>query len=279
MEDMNETMKSVMEEIVTIVTTYGLNVVAALLILIIGLWFAGWTKRAIERQLSKRENMDRMLSSFLSSLVKYLIIAFTVIAVLGKFGVQTTSLIAILGAAGLAVGLALQGTLSNVAAGVMLLIFRPFKVGHYVDAGGIAGTVKDVTLFTTELATPDNVQIIVPNAKVWGEAIKNFSGYSTRRVDLAVGISYGDNIDAAFKAVKDTIAGDSRIHKDPAPMVAVTDLGDSSVNLTVRVWTDGPNFWGVKFDLTKAVKEQLDASGIEIPFPQRVVHMQKDTSA
>lgn len=278
MDNMNETMQSVLEEIIAIVTTYGLNVVAALVILIIGLWFAGWTKRAIERQLNKRENMDRMLAGFLSSLVKYLIIAFTVIAVLGKFGVQTTSLIAVLGAAGLAIGLALQGTLSNVAAGVMLLIFRPFKVGHYVDAGGIAGTVKDVTLFTTELATPDNVQIIVPNAKVWGEAIKNFSGYSTRRVDLAIGIGYGDNIDAAFKAVQDTIANDDRIHKDPEPMVAVTDLGDSSVNLTVRVWTDGPNFWDVKFDLTKAVKEQLDASGIEIPFPQRVVHMQKDAA-
>jgi small conductance mechanosensitive channel len=278
MEDMNETVQAAIDQMILIGTTYGVSVVAAIVILILGLWFAGWSKRTVQKMLNRRENMDLMLSGFLSSLVKYIIIAFTLIAVLGKFGVQTTSLIAVLGAAGLAIGLALQGTLSNVAAGVMLLIFRPFKVGDYVDAGGIAGTVKDVTLFTSELSTPDNVQIIVPNAQIWGAAIKNFSGYSTRRVDLAVGISYGDNIDDAFKAVQETIEGDSRVHKDPAPMVAVTNLGDSSVDLTVRVWTNGSDFWAVKFDLTKAIKEKLDASGIEIPFPQRVVHMQKDAA-
>ncbi len=278
MNEMNETLRSAIDQIITITTTYGLNVVAAIVILIIGLWIAGWSKRTVQRQLNKRANFDRMLAGFLSSLVKYFIVAFTLIAVLGKFGVQTTSLIAVLGAAGLAIGLALQGTLSNVAAGVMLLIFRPFKVGDYVDAGGIAGTVKDVSLFISELSTPDNVKIIVPNAQVWGAAIKNFSGYATRRVDIVVGISYGDNIDAAFQAVKDTIAADSRVHADPAPMVAVTDLGDSSVNLTVRVWTDGANYWGVKFDLTKAIKEKLDAAGIEIPFPQRVVHLQKEAA-
>jgi len=278
MEDMNETVQAAIDQMILIATTYGMSVIAAIVTLIIGLWIAGWSKRTIQKMLNRRENMDLMLSGFLSSLVKYLIIAFTLIAVLGKFGVQTTSLIAVLGAAGLAIGLALQGTLSNVAAGVMLLIFRPFKVGDYVDAGGIAGTVKDVTLFTSELSTPDNVQIIVPNAEIWGTAIKNFSGYATRRVDLVVGISYGDNIDDAFKAVQDAIAGDSRVHKDPAPMVAVTDLGDSSVNLTVRVWTNGSDYWAVKFDLTKAIKEKLDASGIEIPFPQRVVHMQKEAA-
>ena len=278
MDNMNETAQAAIDQMTVIAATYGLSVIGALVTLIIGLWIAGWSKRTVQRLLNRRENMDLMLSSFLSSLVKYLIVAFTLIAVLGKFGVQTTSLIAVLGAAGLAIGLALQGTLSNVAAGVMLLIFRPFKVGDYVDAGGIAGTVKDVTLFITELSTPDNVQIIVPNAEIWGTAIKNFSGYATRRVDLAVGISYGDNIDDAFKALNDTISADSRVHKDPAPMVAVTDLGDSSVNLTARVWTNSPDFWAVKFDLTKAVKEKLDTSGIEIPFPQRVVHMQKDAA-
>ncbi|RMF09361.1 MAG: mechanosensitive ion channel family protein [Alphaproteobacteria bacterium] len=275
---MNDSVQAAIDQVIAIAATYGLNVVAAIVILVIGLWFAGWSKRTVQRLLNRRENMDLMLSGFLSSLVKYLVIAFTLIAVLGKFGVQTASLITVLGAAGLAIGLALQGTLSNVAAGVMLLIFRPFKVGDYVDAGGIAGTVKDVTLFTCELSTPDNVQITVPNAQIWGNAIKNFSGYATRRVDVAVGISYGDNIDAAFQAVKDTIAADGRIHKTPEPLVAVSDLGDSSVNLVVRVWTDASNYWPVKFDLTKAIKEKLDASGIEIPFPQRVVHLQKEAA-
>ena len=193
-------------------------------------------------------------------------------AVLSQFGIETTSLVAVLGAAGLAVGLALQGTLSSVAAGVMLLIFRPFKVGDYVEVAGKAGTVDALTLFVTELNTPDNVHIIIPNAEVWGTAVVNYSYNSTRRVDLIMGIDYGDDIDKAMTAINAEIAKDNRIHQSPEPFVAVTELADSSVNLVIRVWCDAGNYWGVKFDLTKAFKQRFDADGISIPFPQTVIH-------
>ena len=195
------------------------------------------------------------------------------IAVLSQFGVQTASLIAVFGAAGLAVGLALQGTLSNVAAGVMLLLFRPFKVGDYIDGGGVSGTVKVISLFVTELATPDNVQIIAPNSQMWGTAIRNYSFHNTRRVDFLVGIDYGDNIDTAMATIRRVSGADTRVHRDPEPFVVVGELGDSSVNLIVRLWVNAADYWGVKFNLTKAFKEQLEADGITIPFPQQDVHM------
>ena len=215
----------------------------------------------------------RPCGGFFGSLVKYVIIAITIIAVLNRFGVETTSLVAVVGAAGLAIGLALQGTLSNVAAGVMLLLFRPFKVGDYIEAAGLAGTVKSISLFVTEMATPDNVQIIAPNAQLWGAAVKNFSFHETRRVDLLIGIAYEDDIDKAMAAIHAVVGADSRSHDDPAPMVAVAELADSSVNLTVRVWCQAGDYWGLKFDLTKAVKERLDAEGITIPFPQVQTHV------
>ena len=194
------------------------------------------------------------------------------IAVLSQFGVETTSFIAVLGAAGLAVGLALQGTLSNVAAGVMLLLFRPFKIGDYIEGGGLAGTVKSISLFVTELATPDNVQIIAPNSQLWGSAIKNYSFHPTRRVEILIGIAYEDDIDKALAAIVDEVKKDSRVLADPAPMAAVTGLGDSSVNFTVRVWCNAADFWALKFDLTKKLKNRMDAENITIPYPQRTVH-------
>jgi small conductance mechanosensitive channel len=267
------------EEITAFVATYGLSVIGGLVILIVGWIVAGSARRAVNRALSKIEKIDVTLRQFLASLVRYVILIFVVLAVLAQFGIQTASLIAIFGAAGLAVGLALQGTLSNLAAGVMLLLFRPFKVGQYVEAGGKAGTVKAIDLFVTELATPDNVQILIPNGQIWGSSVTNYSFHETRRVDFLVGIDYGDDIDKAFDAIKGVVAKDSRCLADPEPTIVVGELADSSVNIIVRVWSAGSDYWAVKFDLTKAFKETLDAAGISIPFPQRTVHMAGRTAA
>lgn len=270
---MEESVTETVDAIIDVVATYGLDVVGAIAILIIGLMFAGWAHRTSLKAFSKIERLDPMLRGFFASIVKYFVIIVVVLAVLNQFGVQTTSLIAVLGAAGLAIGLALQGTLSNVAAGVMLLIFRPFKVGDFIDAAGQAGTVHSLTLFVTEMNTGDNVHIIIPNSQIWGSAVKNFSHNATRRVDLVVGIGYGDNIDKAMDAVHAVIKADDRSHETPAPLVAVTELGDSSVNLVIRVWCDAGNYWPLKFDLTKAIKERLDGESISIPYPQHDVHM------
>ncbi|MEQ8355523.1 MAG: mechanosensitive ion channel [Kiloniellaceae bacterium] len=256
-----------------LVTTYGLSVIGAIVILIVGFVVAGWVRGSVRSALSKVSKVDETLRGFFSSLAYYAVVIFTVIAVLAQFGVQTTSFIAVIGAAGLAIGLALQGTLSNVAAGVMLLLFRPFRVGDYIEGGGLAGTVKSISLFITELATPDNVQIIAPNSELWGSAIKNYSFHPTRRVDLAIGIAYEDDIESALAAIVDEVKKDSRALADPAPMAAVTDLGDSSVNFTVRVWCNAADFWPMKFDLTKNLKNRMDAENISIPYPQRTVHM------
>ncbi len=272
---MEERIKEAYNAIAETVATYGLDVLGAIIILVLGIIAAGWAQRATRRALSKISLLDETLRVFFANIVKYVIIIFVILAVLNQFGVQTASLIALLGAAGLAIGLAMQGTLSNVAAGVMLLIFRPFKVGDFIDAGGQAGTVRELGLFLTEMNTPDNVRICVPNGSIWGSAIKNFSFNATRRVDLVVGIAYGDDINKAMASISAVINGDERSHKEPAPLIAVTELADSSVNLVIRVWCDAGNYWPLKFDLTKAIKERLDADGITIPFPQREVHMAK----
>jgi len=270
---MEQTVTSAADQVVAIIVEYGLDVVGAVAILILGWLASKWVHRMVRKALGRSDKVDTMLTGFFASLAKYLVLILTVVMVLSQFGVQTASLIAVLGAAGLAIGLALQGTLSNVAAGVMILIFRPFKIGDYVETGGKAGTVKAVTLFITELVTPDNVQIILPNGQVWGSSVVNYSFHDTRRVDLALGIGYGDNIGMAVEAVKATIAADARVLKDPEAMVAVSDLADSSVNLVIRVWCQAADYWDLKFDLTRALKEKMDSEGISIPYPQRTVHM------
>jgi small conductance mechanosensitive channel len=261
------------DQVVLILSTYGLKVVGAVAVLLVGLMIAGWARRIVNKLLSRSERVDPMLTGFFASLAKYLVLAITVIAVLNQFGVQTASLIAVLGAAGLAIGLALQGTLSNVAAGVMLLFFRPFKIGDYIDASGITGTVKSVGLFVTELATPDNVHIVAPNAQLWGTAIHNYSHNDTRRVDLVVGVAYEDDVEKALEILLDMGKADERVHADPEPFAAVAALADSSVNVTLRVWCDADNYWPLKFDLTKAIKASLDREGISIPYPQTQVHL------
>ena len=272
---MNQSVDEVIQQIMSAVAHYGLNIIGGILILIIGRMIAGWAKGVVEKNLQKSDKVDETLRTFLGTLTRYVVLIFTFIAVLSQFGIETTSLIAVFGAASLAIGLALQGTLSNIAAGVMLLIFRPFKAGDYVEAAGIAGTVKSITLFVTELATPDNVQILAPNAQVWGATMKNYSHHSTRRVDFVIGIDYSDNIDKAQETVLAVANGDARVLQDPAPMVVVGELGDNSVNLTIRVWCQAGDYWGVKFDLTKAFKQRFDGEGISIPFPQRTVHLVK----
>lgn len=273
---MDEQLSPIVEQLMAVLATYGLNVVGAFVILLIGLWLAGRVKRMILKIFGRYNELDPMLGNFLASLARYLVIIVTVLAVLAKFGVETTSLLAVFGAAGLAVGLALQGTLSNLAAGVMLLVFRPFKIGDFVEVAGLNGTVKAVSLFVTELATPDNIQRLIPNGEVWGSAISNYNAHPTRRVDFVFGIAYDASIDAAMSIIKTKLGQDDRIHKDPEPVIVVSNLGDSSVDITVRVWANTSDYWGIKFDQTKAVKEAFDAEGIGIPFPTRTVYTFSD---
>ena len=250
------------------------SVVGALIVLIVGLWVAGRVKKLVAAGLGRSGRIDETLKGFLSSLVHYGLIALVLITTLGIFGVPTTSFAALIGAAGLAIGLALQGTLGHVASGVMMLGFRPFDVGDYVEAAGVAGSVKHIGLFTTELATPDNKKIIVPNGKIFDDVITNYSGYATRRIDLIFGISYADDIDKAMTLIKSEVEKDSRVHADPEPVFEVDSLGDSSVNILCRVWMDRADYFGVKWALTKAVKQRFDADGISIPFPCRSVYME-----
>jgi len=267
-----------MDQVIAVTASYGLDVLGAIAILIIGWMAAGWAKGATEKALGRIKSVDDMLTGFFSSMVKYVVLAFTIVAVLNRFGFETTSLVAVLGAAGLAIGLALQGTLSNIAAGVMLLMFRPYKVGDYIDGAGLSGTVKATGLFTTEMATPDNVHIVVPNSKLWGAAISNYSHNPTRRVDFVIGISYGDDIDKAIQLIKDIASADERVHADPEPFVEVANLGDNAVELVVRVWAANGDYWGVKFAMTKAIKQTFDKEGVSFPFPQRDVHLYKENT-
>jgi small conductance mechanosensitive channel len=262
-----------------LVLAYTPRVLGGILILIIGWMVAGWLARMTRRALNRVESVDLTLRNFFVSLVRYVVLILTGLAVLSQFGVQTASLIAVFGAAGLAIGLALQGTLSNLAAGVMLLLFRPFKVGDYIEGGGTAGSVKELTLFTTELATPDNVQIIVPNGELWGSIIKNYSFHETRRVDFELGIGYGDDIETAMAVVQEVLAADARVHAEPEAQVVVGALADSSVNLIVRVWCQAADYWNLKFDLTRRFKEAFDARDISIPFPQRDVYIHQTKAA
>jgi len=269
---MDETLQGISENLIQLLSTWGLQVLGALAVLVIGRWVAGKLRKGTARAL-ERTKTDATLVPFLSAIVYYLALAVVLIAVLGLFGIETTSLIAVLGAAGLAVGLALQGTLSNFSSGVMLLVFRPFRAGDYVVVGGTAGTVQEVGIFTTVLHTPDNVRIIVPNSAIYGSTITNYSANETRRNDLVVGVSYGDDLALAQKTIESVLASDSRVLEDPAPVVAVSELGDSSVNFVVRPWCQASDYWALRFDLTRRLKEELEQAGCSIPFPQRDVHV------
>ncbi len=259
-------------------TAWGLRVLGAIAVLLIGRALAGRVRRLIRKALRKGD-IDETLIPFVTSLSYYLMLAFVVIAALGMMGIQTASIIAVLGAAGLAIGLALQGTLANFASGVMLLVFRPFRVGDFIEAAGTAGVVDAISIFTTSLNTPDNVGVVIPNSAVWGQTIKNFAANETRRIDLVAGISYEDDIGLAVRTIQ-ALMSDPRVLADPAPTVAVAELADSSVNLVVRPWCKREDYWNLRFDLTRKIKEELERAGCTIPFPQRDVHlMEVKTSA
>ena len=264
-------MEAVGSQLTVFFTTYGLKIVGAILILIIGRILSGIGRKTVTRMLEKSKT-DPAVVSFVGSLTYVLILTFAVLAALAKFGIQTASFVAILGAAGFAIGFALQGSLANFAAGVLVLVLRPFKVGDFIMGAGEAGTVKAIKLFTTELATPDNIKIMIPNGKLFGDTIKNVSGYDTRRIDLVIGIGYGSDIQRAHDVIMDLLAQDARVLEDPAFKIAVSELGDSSVNLVVRPWVKRADYWDVRFALTRKIKEAFDQNDIEIPFPQRVVH-------
>jgi small conductance mechanosensitive channel len=263
---------AVMDAVMAIVSTWGLRVVGALVLFVVGLMVCKAVRRSVRKALEK-STLDNTLVPFLSSLIYYMLLTFLILAVLSLFGIQTTSFIAVLGAAGLAIGLALQGTLGNFAAGVMLLIFRPFKIGDYIEAGGTAGTVQEIAIFSTTLHSPDNVRITVPNSGVYGSIVKNYSYNETRRNDMVFGISYNDDITKAVDVIQRALAGDDRVLKDPAAVIAVGELADSSVNLLVRPWCKGSDYWGLRWDLTRKIKEDLEAAGCSIPYPQQDVYM------
>ena len=259
-------------------TEFGVNILAALAIFVIGRWVIKYLKNLILRVMENR-GVDLTLAKFAANLTYVALLAFVIIAALGMLGIQTTSFIAVLGAAGLAVGLALQGSLSNFAAGVLMIIFKPFKVGDFIEGAGVAGVVEEIQIFTTQLATPDNKTIIIPNAKISADNIVNYTAKGTRRADMVFGIGYEDDIDKARDIITDILSKDERVLKDPAPQVAVSELADSSVNFVARAWVNAGDYWGVVFDVTETVKKRFDAEGISIPFPQRDVHLYEHKAA
>jgi small conductance mechanosensitive channel len=262
----------ILERVWELVTIYGLKVIAAIAIFVIGRWVAKAVVSMI-RKMMRNAEVDQTLRGFVANMAYIALLAFVVLAALGQLGIQTTSFIAILGAAGLAVGLALQGSLSNFAAGFLMILFRPIRVGDFIEGAGTAGTVEEIAIFTTTLVTPDNKTVIIPNAALTGGNIVNWTVKGTRRVDMVMGIGYTDDIDKAKQIMADILAKDPRVLKDPAPAIAVSELADSSVNFVVRPWVKASDYWGVHNDTHEAVKKAFDAQGISIPFPQRDVHV------
>lgn len=272
--DMNQVLDKVWE----LVTIYGLKVVAAIVIFIVGRWVAKIVAGII-RKMMQKANVDATLRKFVSNMAYIALMAFVALAALSQLGIQTTSFIAVLGAAGLAVGLALQGSLSNFAAGFLMILFRPFRVGDYIEGAGTAGTVEEIGIFTTTLTTPDNKTVIVPNAAMTGDNIVNWTVKGTRRVDMVMGIGYDDDIDKAKQIMADVLAKDERVLDSPAPQIAMVELADSSVNFVVRPWVKASDYWGVYMDTHEAVKKAFDAQGISIPYPQRDVHVYQHAPA
>ncbi|CAG21444.1 small-conductance mechanosensitive channel MscS [Photobacterium profundum] len=253
---------------------YAVNLVSAVLILFIGNIIVKTIANGVAKVLRKKD-MDEAVIEFLHSLVRYLLFVIVLIAALGRLGIQTASVVAVIGAAGLAIGLALQGSLSNFAAGVLIVAFRPFKSGDYVEIGGVAGSVESIQIFQTILTTPDNKMVVVPNGAVIGSAITNYSRHETRRIDYVIGVSYNADLKKTKEVLTRVVEADPRVLKDPAPTIGVVALADSSVNFVVRPWVETGDYWAVYFDLLQAIKEELDKEDIGIPFPQMDVHLNK----
>lgn len=247
------------------------NVLAASAIILVGVMISGFLSRRIRRLSERHESLDNTLFSFFANIARYTVLAFTGLFVLNTFGVQTTSIVAVIGAAGLAIGLALQGTLSNVAAGVMIILFRPLKNGDFVEVNDVIGTVKDITLNYTEIADLGNVKVVVPNSEVWGNTIRNFSVYPRRRAEWTFGVGYGVNLAEAEQVIRDAIMSDSRSLSDPEPFIQVNNLGSSSVDFLVRVWVNSDAYFQYQADMKRKVKEALDDADLDIPFPTRTL--------
>jgi small conductance mechanosensitive channel len=264
----------ILNNVWSLVTIYGLKVLAAIVIFIVGRWVAKFVGNVIRKMMQKGD-VDPTILKFVGNMAYIALMAFVVLAALSQLGIQTTSFIAVLGAAGLAIGLALQGSLSNFAAGFLMIIFRPIQVGDFIEGAGTAGTVEEIAIFTTTLVTPDNKTVIIPNTALTGDNIVNWTAKGTRRVDMVMGIGYDDDIDKAKQIMSDVIAEDERILKDPAPQIAMIELADSSMNFVVRPWAKASDYWGVYMDTTEKIKKAFDADGITIPYPQRDVHIYK----
>jgi len=253
---------------------YALNIISALIIIIVGMIIARFISSLVFKLL-KRKNIDSTVSNFIAHMARYIIVALVLIAALSKVGVQTTSFIALIGAAGLAVGLALQGSLSNFASGILIVILRPFKVGEYIEVSGILGTVETVQIFATTIVTIDNKSVVIPNSAILSGNIINYSRKPTRRIDLLIGVSYGADLAQTKKVLETVLLANQRVLKSPEIQVAVAELGNSSVNLVVRPWVKTADYWSVRFELIEAIKNGLDEANIEIPFPQMDVHTKK----
>ncbi len=260
-----------------VITTYGLKMIGAIIILVIGWTVAGFVRSAVIKAGKRSAHVDETVFTFLASLAKYAVLIFTLVAMLASFGVETTSFVAVLGAAGIAIGLALQGTLSHVASGFMLIMFRPFRLGDEVEAAGITGIVTDISLFTTEFLRADNVVIVVPNSAIWSGNIKNFTSHAERKLSVEVAVAYSAKLDDAIGALRELIAADARIHQTPAPLVAVSRLADTGVVLLVEVWVTGKDLAAVRYDLNKRIKMAFDTKGIAMPTKQ--VYLTAGTSA
>jgi small conductance mechanosensitive channel len=269
--------EQIIQQAQDLVALYGLKVLAAIAIFIFGKWIARILKSVLIRVL-KKSKTDPTIIGFVANIAYVALMVFVVLAALGQLGIQTTSFIAILGAAGLAIGLALQGSLSNFAAGFLMIAFRPFKVGDFIEGAGVAGTVEEISIFTTTLKTGDNKTIIIPNSKISDGNIINYSSKETRRVDLVVGVSYEAKLDHVKAVLEDLVKNEERIMTDPAHLIAVSELADNSVNLVVRAWVKSSDYWPVTFSLTENIKNRFDAEGIGIPYPQRDVHVYEHKS-
>ena len=266
------TVQEILNRLYGYLAEYGLKIVGAIVIFLVGRWVARLLSRLAAKAMTKAK-MDETLVRFIKDLCYVGMLTFVIIAALAKIGIQTASFIALIGAAGLAVGLALQGSLANFASGVLMLVFKPMRIGDFVEAGGAKGSVKEIGIFTTILNSPDNVRIIVPNSQVMGGNISNYTANGTRRVDMVIGIGYEDDLKKAQQTIEKVLAADKRILPEPATLVAVSELGDSSVNFVVRPWVNGTDYWPTYFDLTAKIKVALEENGLTIPFPQCDVHL------
>ena len=273
----NANVDKILEWLQTEGVAFGIDLVAALAIFIVGRIAVGFVVRGV-RIAMRKNSIEKTLETFICNLIRWALMVVVIIAAIAHVGIQTTSFIAVFGAAGLAIGLALQGSLSNFAAGVLIVLFRPYRVGDWIEAAGISGSVEQVQILTTILTTGDNKQVIVPNSQIMDSIITNYSAKDTRRIDLVIGVSYDDDIDKVRKTLEEIIAGDERILKDPPPKIAVSELADSSVNFVVRPWSKTEDYWSVRFDLMERIKKRFDEENITFPFPQQDVHIIRDAA-